>query len=945
MRRATAGHHLRPPTPKAAAAPLRRRLHVGGAPLRPLRSLRQQQAAAALSTRPRRCLHTDDGAAAALLKELGAEAYSSPPVFNVENLHAVVELVDELDAAPPWPRPLHAAPPPLALGLGHDGDAEADAGAEAESALAQLFATWEAELGGHIISVVAAAPGEPEDRAEMLALLAQALADTPWLSGQLLTAVARVEAAATGRRGRLNGGGGGGGGSLAATANLLEDWLVCAVREPADSDAAGLTPVLLSVLETAARTRDTSLAWRVLAQLRQHSGNEQQGQAPLAAYKLILTMAAQSSSVDAAKKCLAPVRADFGSDAATPPDAEFQTLLFRAEVAALPAAAMRKDAAPLKKLAAERVSALVAAGLNADDALFLSWVDAHSEAGHFSKAYMGVVDSVLKGVKAATPAGEAPPEHVCAALLAATLRNPSLKPRDMKKRQKVIESKLTAVGWGGHTEQSYTQLVKALVARRGGATAALNVLKQMREHKMEPSAYCYGLVVKSLLKTAGGAKHEAAPWSAVEIAALRLATARHVRDPTKKFSQHRGKRARHGEERHIAGWQQVAEEVGTGRSWWSCHKRWAEVSVSMGLLGPSPAGFWAPVLDDGASEDEPKDEDERELAALEVAMRHKYGNSRGAVTALPTSEVEAAALSAASTAAAPADVVAGPVQQKLWGLKTAINCLGQMAREGQAPPLYLCNAVLSSCVTHFRPWLALSVLEDMKKWGVDPDETSLVSPTLPRRTFPLLLDWFLTGRSSRGGSQHYLVQACIRVKVGFTGKAIKLLDDIPLAPKDETWVLLIGACLASEHPRAWEAVVAVADRAVAAKVAEVRTAQTENHQRAPSRADWLRCSVFAVGAWLRIVCFDGRRELLRPQDEPEAERAARSDRSYAQQVNFLPLRDATACDGPRDFLTVCSCAHVLLQSGAARFTGVSCGDGTMGDGRDRPAGLNHFKIK
>jgi pentatricopeptide repeat protein len=174
--------------------------------------------------------------------------------------------------------------------------------------------------------------------------------------------------------------------------------------------------------------------------------------------------------------------------------------------------------------------------------------------------------------------------------------------------------------------------------------------------------------------------------------------------------------------------------------------------------------------------------DEQELVALEEAIRKNSDKHRQP----PGQNLQKQVQIQQHTAA----------RQKDWGLKTAIKCLRQMLKEGhpKESSLDLCNAILKCCVANFRPWIALSLLDQMNKWGVEPDQTSL----------------------------NYAVQACVRVKVGFTGRAIRLLDDVSVQPMDATWVALLNACLSSPHARAWEATVAVADRAVSCKLAKVR---------------------------------------------------------------------------------------------------------------------------
>jgi pentatricopeptide repeat protein len=746
-----------------------------------------------------RCVHSaaeSDAGAEQLLQALQAEAQAAAPVFQPQHLRAVVELVDGADDLVGGgrrrgrrPAPLPGAdgvpPPPLALDLdsdGGDGDEGdgAEVATEAEGALARVLATREARLGEHILAVVASAPGELADRAEMLGLLAHALSASPWLSGQLLAAVAHREVHAA--RGNS---------SLATTTLLLDDWVSCASEGSADPEAAGLAPVLLSVLEAAARCEDISLALRVLVQLQEHSGADKT--AVLAAYKLLLLMAARSSAPAKAEECSVPVRAGLAvlnlSD--TQLDAEFHTLLFRAELAVLPAATKREKPAQIQKLATESVAAQCSASLVPEDELFTSWVNAHAAAGHFERKYLDSVDGVLKGV---SQTGQPPAPRVCAALLAGALGSPELKPRALQKRLKALERKLRAAGWTGHTEESYYELLKALANRQQvGSVAALEILEKMRQNGLVPSPACYSVVINGLLRNgAGGQKHKAEPWSVAEIAALRLAVARHVREPELDEPFARPKHAPGSsdgdteseaaveeqkkltpdeyrkEQRRVAEWATVAEQVGTGRTWRACHKRWRRVSKALETESSPTTEMLGKADDPALSTGEAPAAAAatvEELAALEQAIRK-----------VPTGQMQQQPK---------------PARQKAWGLKTAIKCLRQMVREGQTPSIGLCNAVLRSCVANFRPWMALGLLDEMKKWGVEPNETSL----------------------------NHIVQACVRVKVGFTGRAIRLLDDIPLNPMDETWVALLGACLASPHPRAWEATLAVANRAVSSKLA------------------------------------------------------------------------------------------------------------------------------
>ena len=57
----------------------------------------------------------------------------------------------------------------------------------------------------------------------------------------------------------------------------------------------------------------------------------------------------------------------------------------------------------------------------------------------------------------------------------------------------------------------------------------------------------------------------------------------------------------------------------------------------------------------------------------------------------------------------------------------------------------------------------------------------------------------------------------------------------PVSATDRTWYLMLVSCLASQHPRAWEAAVAVAERAIASK--QVRAAAADADAEAEA-GDW-----------------------------------------------------------------------------------------------------------
>lgn len=754
----------------------------------------------ALQVQARCCLHgavgdggygADTAAAQELLQGLQAEARSAAPVFRPQHLHDVVTLIDGLDhlhpAATRTPPALPGAddlpPPPLKLEL--EDEADSAEAAKAEDTLARVLAARETTLGEHVLAVVAAAPGEPTDRADMLIMLAHALSSSPWLSGQLVTAVARREAHAASRSS-----------GLTITNKLLGDWVSYAACEPAGPEAAGMARVLLSVLEAAVRCTNVEMALRVLAQLQQFSGGDQ---VPLlAAYKLFLTMAARCSATEKVQECFSPVRAALADpEFCGAEDAEFQTLMFRAEVAALSAATKRDEPAQIRTLAAQGVAALRSADLQPEDAFFISWIDAHAAAGHFEKEYLSIVDGVLE---AAAQPGHPPAPHVCAALLAGVLSNPKLKPRALHNRLKAVERKFAAAGWTGHTEESYYELLKALAYRQQvGCVAALEVMQRMRNNGLVPSTECYRAVVTGLLQDGAVRKHAAAPWSVAETAALRLAVARYVSEPElgeplarqkdpekplKKWTRATYTR----EKQQQAEWKLVAEAVGNGRSSRACHRRWSRLNQALQLKTEgSTTGLECSVEKNlaSATAQDPAtlpSLDEQDLLALEEAIRKSSDKHRQWSGQNQQNEEQLA-------------LQHRTARQKDWGLKAAIKCLRQMLKEGHPKELSLdlCNAILKCCVANFRPWIALSLLDQMKKWGLEPDQTSL----------------------------NYTVQACVRVKVGFTGRAVRLLDDVSVQPMDATWVTLLNACLASPHARAWEATVAVADRAVSCKLAEV----------------------------------------------------------------------------------------------------------------------------
>ena len=193
--------------------------------------------------------------------------------------------------------------------------------------------------------------------------------------------------------------------------------------------------MLLSVLEAAVRCENVEVALRVLRQLQQYDA-EDHGTL-LAAYKLLLTLAARCSAPAKVQECFSPVRAaladpDFSGGAE---DAEFQTLLFRAELAALSAVTKRDEPAQIRALAAQGMAALRSANLQPEDAFFVTWIDAHTAAGHFEKEFLGTVDRVLE---AAAQPSQPPGPRVCAALLAGVLSNPQLKPRAVHNRLKAV---------------------------------------------------------------------------------------------------------------------------------------------------------------------------------------------------------------------------------------------------------------------------------------------------------------------------------------------------------------------------------------------------------------------------------------------------------------------------------------------------------------------------
>ena len=271
-------------------------------------------------TARRACLHDGGMAAgAAALLELQASFQGAPRTFRGASLRATVALLDELDGQPRAPPPLPgagtAAPPPLPLLSDAAAVDEEAAALAAEGAVARALAQPEETLGSQVLWLVASVPGDQSDRAEILELLAQALSPSPWLSGQLVTAVARAEAGAAAVRGER---------TLPAAAAMLEDWVGAQAGAP---EEAGLGAVLLSVLESAAHATDLPLAWWVLGQLQSAGGH---ATLPLSASKLVLAMASRCTTATAVQDCLDHVHKAVANGAES--DAELHTLLLRAEL-------------------------------------------------------------------------------------------------------------------------------------------------------------------------------------------------------------------------------------------------------------------------------------------------------------------------------------------------------------------------------------------------------------------------------------------------------------------------------------------------------------------------------------------------------------------------------------------------------------------------------------
>ena len=495
--------------------------------------------------------------------------------------------------------------------------------------------------------------------------------------------------------------------------------------------------------------------------------------------------------------------------------------------------------------------------------LFQSWIEAHCDAGDFEKSsYLQTVPSVCQAMRSS---GVVPTPAVGAALLAAVLRNGRLQPRALVKRRKKVERELASAGWEPGREEGYRELLRAFAARRVPAgVAALRTLHQMRKDPAvasPPCVDCYDAVIKALIPSKDWRpprSHLHGPpsaWTTRERSNLRLAVARHVPEPEVWCDPKAPSSARPRDKeywRRVEEWKKVAAEVGTGRTWSACQARWHREQAARRDAG------------DGGS------------APLDMSALLEAVGTQSAVGKGDSSDT-------------------GPVrkgEQVDWALKAAVRCLHAMAEDGHTPPLRLCHRVLRAC--HWRPWIALSVLDDMQRWGVKVDEQSL----------------------------HLLVQSCVKAfdpetyppyytgTVGYTGAAIKLLDEMqqkfprvaqrpgqlrlrasqagvdaarieramasstpkadlirlvmsaepttwgelktgaptwaefkkqeqdgqnPVSTTDRTWYLMLVSCLASQHPRAWEAAVAVAERAIASK--QVRAAAADADAE-PEAGDW-----------------------------------------------------------------------------------------------------------
>jgi hypothetical protein len=127
-------------------------------------------------------------------------------------------------------------------------------------------------------------------------------------------------------------------------------------------------------------------------------------------------------------------------------------------------------------------------------------------------------------------------------------------------------------------------------------------------------------------------------------------------------------------------------------------------------------------------------------------------------------------------------------------MREAVTLLSEMEAAGHGPTTGHCNLVLKKCAKKYLPWLGIELLEAMAGWEVVPDADSL----------------------------HHVVAACCRVKVGYTGTALRLLLKAPdgaVQPqprrgeegwkRSSSWMVALSALLTSSHPRSWTVVQAV----------------------------------------------------------------------------------------------------------------------------------------